>query len=102
LADVLDCHTVTDSKLEQRFVNGFRVDFFWSDRGLVVETDGLMYHRTPTQQAKDRRRDQMHTAAGLTCLRFTNAQVVREPDVVAALLCRVAIRLGASVRSGSQ
>jgi len=43
--------------------------------GLVVETDGLRYHRTPAQQARDRRRDQLHTAAGLTTLRFTHAQV---------------------------
>jgi very-short-patch-repair endonuclease len=118
LAEILESHTVTDSKLEQRFLrivretglpmpetqvrlNGFRVDFYWPNLGLVVETDGLTYHRTPAQQAKDRRRDQAHTAAGLTSLRFTNAQVVREPDVVAALLNRVAIRLGASVRNGS-
>ena len=36
---------------------------------LVVETDGLRYHRTPAQQSRDRRRDQAHTAAGLTPLR---------------------------------
>jgi hypothetical protein len=33
--------------LSKRFVNGFEVDFFWPDLGLVVETDGLRYHRTP-------------------------------------------------------
>ena len=33
-------------------VNGFRVDFYWPDLGLVVETDGLRYHRTPAQQAR--------------------------------------------------
>ena len=52
-------------------VNGFEVDFFWPTLGLVVETDGLRYHRTPAQQARDRVRDQAHTAAGLTPLRFT-------------------------------
>ena len=30
-----------------RFVNGFEVDFHWPELGLVVETDGLRYHRTP-------------------------------------------------------
>lgn len=56
--------TLTDSALERRFlpivrraglrmprtqvhVSGFRVDFYWPDLGLVVETDGLGYHRTP-------------------------------------------------------
>src|SRR3954447_7372801 len=71
--------TLTDSELERRFlplarrvglpkpqtrvyVNGFRVDFFWPQLGLVVETDGLRYHRTPAQQARDRLRDQAHAA----------------------------------------
>jgi hypothetical protein len=83
---------LTDSELERRFlpiarraglgtpltrgwVNGFRVDFHWPDLGLVVETDGLRYHRTPSQQTKDRVRDQTHLAAGLTPVRFTHWQV---------------------------
>lgn len=74
-------------------VNGFKVDFYWPDLGLVVETDGLRYHRTPKQQAKDRLRDQAHTAAGLTCLRFTYAQVALEPAHVRATLAAVVGRL---------
>jgi very-short-patch-repair endonuclease len=102
---------LTDSALERRFrpiarraglptpqtrtnVNGFRVDFYWPDLRLVVETDGLRYHRTPTQQARDRLRDQTHAAAGLTPLRFTHAQVAYEPDHVRATLAAVAARLG--------
>ena len=49
-------------------VNGFEVDFSWPALGLVVETDGLRYHRTPAEQARDRVRDQTHTATGLTQL----------------------------------
>lgn len=77
---------LTDSELERRFlplvsraelpvpltrqhVNGFRVDFYWPQLRLVAETDGLRYHRTPAQQARDRVRDQAHTAAGFTHLR---------------------------------
>ncbi len=74
-------------------LNGFRVDFFWPDLGLVVETDGLRYHRTPFQQTRDRRRDQAHTAAGATTLRLTHAQVRYEPAEVKALLRRVTQRL---------
>jgi very-short-patch-repair endonuclease len=102
--------TLTDSELERRFlriarkaglpeprtqarVNGFRVDFHWPDLKLVVETDGLRYHRTPAQQANDRRRDQAHTAAGLTPLRFTHAQVAHEPARVRRTLAAVATRL---------
>jgi very-short-patch-repair endonuclease len=95
--------TLTDSELERRFlrlvaraglpppltqqlVNGFRVDFLWPELGLIVETDGWRYHRTPAQQARDRRRDQTHTAAGLTPLRFTHAQVRYEPGYVEGVL----------------
>jgi very-short-patch-repair endonuclease len=35
-------------------VNGFRVDFYWPDLGLVVETDGLTYHRTPAPECAKR------------------------------------------------
>jgi very-short-patch-repair endonuclease len=111
LRSVLDRRTfqLTDSELERRFlrlvrraglppprtrerVNGYRVDFHWPELGLVVETDGLRYHRTPGQQAKDRVRDQAHTAAGLTPLRFTHAQVAFEPGRVVELLRSVAER----------
>jgi very-short-patch-repair endonuclease len=78
--------------LTQRYVNDFRVDFYWPDLALIVETDGLRYHRTPAEQARDRLRDQTHTAAGLTCLRFTRAQVRFEPRHVGAVLSAVAER----------
>jgi very-short-patch-repair endonuclease len=109
---VLDVRTftLTDTELEQRFLpivraiglplpetqiwlNGYRVDFYWPDLRLVVETDGLRYHRTPAQQARDRLRDQTHTAAGLIPLRFTRAQVRYEPAHVRATLAAVAARL---------
>jgi very-short-patch-repair endonuclease len=102
--------TMTDSSLERLFlpiarrvglskpetgqwVNGYKVDFYWPDLGLVVETDGLRYHRTPAQQAADRRRDQAHAAAGLTSLRFTRAQVKYEPAHVQETLATVSNRL---------
>jgi very-short-patch-repair endonuclease len=84
--------------LTQQHVNGFRVDFFWPELGLIVETDGLRYHRTPAQQTRDRVRDQVHTARGLTPLRFTRAQVRFEPGYVEATLTAVADRLGADQR----
>ncbi len=49
--------------LTGEIVNGYEVDFYWPELRLVVETDGLRYHRTPAAQAKDARRDQAHTAA---------------------------------------
>jgi very-short-patch-repair endonuclease len=112
LRSVLDRRTfqLTDSELERRFlrvvrrarlpapltqqsVNGFRVDFYWPELRLIAETDGLRYHRTPSQQAKDRRRDQWLVAAGFTVLRFTHAQVAFELSAVVATLRAVADRV---------
>jgi very-short-patch-repair endonuclease len=112
LRTILDRQTfaLTDSELERRFLaicrglglpmpetgqrlDGFKVDFHWPALGLVVETDGLRYHRTPAQQARDRLRDQAHTAAGRTPLRFTYAQVRYERAHVRATLEAVVRRL---------
>ncbi|HEU5252722.1 MAG TPA: DUF559 domain-containing protein [Solirubrobacterales bacterium] len=84
--------------LTGQFVNGFEVDFYWPDLGLVVETDGLRYHRTPAEQARDRLRDQTHTAAGLTQLRFTHEQVRYEPEHVLSILAQTASRLAISTK----
>ena len=98
---------LTDSELEVKFlplaarsglpqpltrtrVLGFRADFWWPTLRLAVETDSLRFHRTPLQQARDRRRDQAWTAAGITVLRFTHWQVVRERGHVVATLRKVA------------
>jgi len=74
--------------LSKQWVLGFEVDFHWPSLGLVVETDGLRYHRTPAQQARAARRDQTHTAAGLRTLRFTHYQVKYEPAHVRTILNR--------------
>lgn len=84
----------------QAGVNGYRVDFFWPSLGLIVETDGLRYHRTAAQQATDRRRDQAHTAAGLTVLRFSESQIRYERRQVRATLVSVAARLEAAHKRG--
>jgi very-short-patch-repair endonuclease len=80
--------------LTGQFVNEFEVDFYWPDLGLVVETDGLRYHRTPSEQA----RDQAHTAAGLTQLRFTHEQVRYEPEYVTRILAQTASRLAIATK----
>ena len=79
--------------LGKQVVNGFEVDFFWPELGLVVETDGLRYHRTAAAQARDRLRDQTHTVAGLTVLRFTHYQVKYERAYVRGVLQGTARRL---------
>jgi very-short-patch-repair endonuclease len=74
--------------LTKQRVNKFEVDFFWPDLGLVVETDGLRYHRTPSAQLRDARRDRAHVMAGMTPLRFTHYEVRYEPSHVREALLR--------------
>ncbi|HEX6601951.1 MAG TPA: DUF559 domain-containing protein [Solirubrobacterales bacterium] len=80
--------------LTKHMVNKFEVDFFWPDLGLVVETDGWRYHRTPSAQTRDALRFQVHTAAGLTPLRFSHYQVKHEPRHVREILEKTRQRLG--------
>jgi hypothetical protein len=79
--------------LTKEMVNDFEVDFYWPDLRLVVETDGWRYHRTPSAQTRDARRDQTHTASGLTPLRFSHYQVAHEPEYVLQILARTAANL---------
>jgi very-short-patch-repair endonuclease len=97
---------LVDTELERRFlkiarsagledpetqacVNGFDVDFFFRARGVVVEADGGRYHRTPSQQRRDRIRDQTHMASGLKPVRFTHDQIAHEAAYVAEVLRRL-------------
>lgn len=79
--------------LTKQVVNGFEVDFFFPDLGLVVETDGLRYHRTPATQTRDARRDRAHILAGMTPLRFTHYEIKYEPSRVQVELSRIATHL---------
>lgn len=112
LREVLDEHTfrLSDDELELLFrpiaaaaglptpltkqsINEFEVDFFWPDLGLVVETDGWRYHRTPAAQTRDALRFQRHTASGLTPIRFSHHQVKYEPRHVRQILEQTAANL---------
>jgi very-short-patch-repair endonuclease len=110
---LLGCDALTDSGLERKFLalvraaglprpetqvwlNGYRVDFYWPNIGLIVEADGWIYHRTPGDQVTDRRRDQAHATAGLTTLRFAERQIRYAAGEVVRTLATVASRLSAT------
>ncbi|MEX2106862.1 MAG: type IV toxin-antitoxin system AbiEi family antitoxin domain-containing protein [Solirubrobacterales bacterium] len=102
----LACDVGMPVPLTAQWVNGFEVDFFWPELRFLVETDGLRYHRTPAQQARDRLRDQTHTAAGLDHLRFTHEQIRYERDHVRRILASTFRRLqrkrGWEIRQGPE
>ncbi len=81
------------SPLTKEIVNGFEVDFLFPDLGLVIETDGLRYHRTPSAQTRDARRDRAHVLAGMTPLRFTHYEIKYESSRVRSELRRIAATL---------
>jgi very-short-patch-repair endonuclease len=84
--------------MSKQMVNGWEVDFHWPDLGLVVETDGLRYHRTASTQTRDARRDRAHALAGMTPLRFTHYEIKHEPATVRAELTQAAKLLRERIR----
>ncbi len=81
------------------WVNGYEVDFFWSELGIVVEADGLKYHRTASQQRRGLERDQAHLAAGMWPLRFSHWQIKYDPTHVQKILRSAVARAQADAES---
>lgn len=67
-------------------IGSFIVDFLWSDRMLIVETDGYRYHRGRSVFEDDRDRDLKLRALGYEVIRLSHRQVVDEPQPVVAAL----------------
>ena len=67
---------------------GHEIDFLWRDLGVAVETDGRSIHQRRAAFGRDRRRDRDLQLAGYVALRFTFAEVMREPALVVAALRR--------------
>ncbi|MDQ4501418.1 DUF559 domain-containing protein [Sinomonas sp. ASV322] len=61
------------------------VDFLIEGR-IIVEIDGLEFHLSPRQFAKDRHRDNAAAGHGLRSLRFTYDDVIRHPERMIAAI----------------
>lgn len=108
LQSLLDTHsgtTLTRSEAEERMLTlirgsglpqpllnhrleGFEVDFYWPQAQLVLEVDGFRYHATRTAFERDRRRDTILGARGISSMRVTWRQLDEEPLAVVALLAQ--------------
>ena len=73
-----------------------RVDFAYPEWRLAVEFDGHDAHRTPAQLQADLTRQNLLVATGWTILRFTWADVVERPEMVAATIRAQLASLGAA------
>ncbi len=62
------------------------VDAYRPDRRLAVELDSRRHHLTPHAFERDRRRDADLHRHGIATLRFTYAQITRDPRWVAQTL----------------
>jgi very-short-patch-repair endonuclease len=62
------------------------VDFLWSDRMLVVETDGYRYHRGRAAFEDDRARDLALRAQGYEVLRLADRQLTNEPQRIVEVI----------------
>jgi very-short-patch-repair endonuclease len=80
------------------WVNGYEVDFYWHELGIVIEADGLRYHRTASQQKRALERDQAHLAAGMWPLRFSHWQVKYDAIHVRKILRSAVARAQADVQ----
>jgi very-short-patch-repair endonuclease len=80
------------AQLQQPIVNarveGFRADFLWPDARLILEVDGYLTHGTRLAFESDRRRDQVHIAAGYVVIRITWRQLQTEPVAILARLAQ--------------
>ncbi len=62
----------------------FRLDRAWSEAKLAVELDGARFHSDPDARQRDLARDAELATLGWVVLRFTYADVLRDPDGVRA------------------
>lgn len=67
--------------------HGYEIDFLWREQGVALEIDSWRFHRTRTAFEHDRRKGAVLSAAGLSVVRATAAQVADEP---LAVIVRVA------------
>ena len=76
-------HDLPRPRVNVRVV-GRRVDFFWPEQRVVVETDSWDYHRGSVAFEEDHDRDLELHARGITTRRYTGDQLEAASDAVAA------------------
>jgi hypothetical protein len=70
--------------LVNRRVHGHRVDFFWPEQRLAVETDSWQYHRGSVAFEDDHERDLELRAHGIATRRYTGDQMEAAAQEIAA------------------
>jgi very-short-patch-repair endonuclease len=74
--------------LVNKKVAGFKADFLWPGRRLIVEEDGFRFHGSRRAFERDRKRDAAHILAGYRVIRITWRQLTEERVAVAVTIAR--------------
>jgi very-short-patch-repair endonuclease len=65
------------------------VDLLWPRQRLIAEGDGRAFHDHAVAFERDRLRDRALQLSGYRVVRFTWAQIEREPDAVVSAIGRL-------------
>ncbi|HEX5242964.1 MAG TPA: DUF559 domain-containing protein [Tepidisphaeraceae bacterium] len=68
-------------------IAGYIIDFCCVSEGLGVEADGGQ-HNDPEGQAYDKRRSETLRAAGIRIIRFSDYEILKDPDAVQRMIYR--------------
>lgn len=77
-----------------------KLDRAWPEVKIAVELDGKAHHTSPEDRRRDLARDRALAALGWVVLRFTYADVLRDPDGVRAKVLEVYRTRLAQLRAG--
>lgn len=77
-----------------------KLDRAWPEAKLAVELDGARYHTSAEDRRRDLARDRELAAIGWVVLRFTYADILRDPDGVRAKVLEVYRTRVAQLRAG--
>jgi hypothetical protein len=72
--------------LVNEVIDGWTPDFLWPDAMLIVETDGVDFHRTAAKRRRDAAKDAYFESLGFTVIRLRWADVVGRPAQTAAAI----------------
>jgi very-short-patch-repair endonuclease len=78
--------------LTQVRIDRWRVDFWFPDARVAVETDGARFHASAAKRARDAEKDAALTALGVTIVRVRWANVTQRAAEVAATLRAAGVR----------
>jgi len=69
----------------QKIIDNYIADFYCPKAKLVIEVDGGQHYDIEGRE-KDRERDGYMTKAGITVLRFSNSEVLRDIEAVLEMI----------------